>query len=149
MRQELLTIPLPLIPAHGSIDIDPGPQYGSLVNELVKEVRGLFEVFDVPVWPSSEMVEPTDKYDVDETLGLLGTKPGAEADLLRNFMTLSNQPHKVAKFPIHVGQASAEAVERITPEMRPGFAFLMQQLDGRTTTTLEELGAIASKWKSR
>jgi hypothetical protein len=149
MREELLTIPLPLVPADGSIDIAPGPEYGSLVSDLVHEIRSVFEIFGVPVWPSSEMVEPRDNYDIEETLGHLGMKSGDDADLLRTFMTLSNQPHKVAKFPIHVGQESDQSSERITPEMRPGFAFLMQELDGRTTTTLEELVAIASKWKNQ
>jgi hypothetical protein len=149
VREELLRIPLPLIPADGSIDIDPGSQYGSLVSDLVSEIRGAFEVFDVPVWPSSEMVEPREKYDVEETLGFLGTKTGDDADLLRTFMTLSNQPYKVAKFPIHVGQESDQSSERITPEMRPGFAFLMRRLDGRATTTLEELVAIGEEWKAQ
>ena len=149
MREELLTIPLPLIRADGSVDIDPGPQYGSLVSELAGEIRTVFELFDVPVWPSSEMVEPRDKYDIEETLGLLGTKSSDDADLLRTFMSISNEPYKVVKFPIHVGQESDQSFERITPDLRPGFAFLMQQLDGRTTTTLEELRAIAAKWKNK
>jgi hypothetical protein len=148
MREHLLSIPLNITPAEGAIDIDPGLEYGPLISEFVEELRALFGVFDVPVWPNSEMVEPRDKYDIEETLGHLGMKSGDDADLLRTFMSISNQPYKVAKFPIHVGQAS-DAPERITPEMRPGFAFLMQQLDGRTTTTLEELVAIASKWKNR
>jgi len=116
MREELLTIPLPLVPADGSIDIDPGPQYGSLVSELLHEIRSVFELFDVPVWPSSEMVEPRDKYDIEEMLSLLGTKPGDDADMLRTFMTLSNEPHKEARFPIHVGQESDQSSERITPK---------------------------------
>jgi hypothetical protein len=149
VREELLTIPLPLVPAEGSFDIDPGAEYGSLVSELVREIRSVFEIFDVPIWPSSEMVEARDKYDIAETLGHLGMKPGDDADLLRTFMTLGNQPYKVAKFPIHVGQESDQSSERITPEMRPGFAFLMQRLDGRTTTTLQELVAIAEEWKAR
>ena len=149
MREELLTIPLPLVPAEGAFDIDPGPQYGSLVSELVGEIRSAFEVFDVPVWPSSEMAEPRNKYDVEETLGLLGMKSGDDADLLRTFMTLSNEPYKVAKFPIHVGQESDQSSERITPEMRPGFAFLIRRLDGRTTTSLEELVAIGEEWKAQ
>ncbi|WP_028969382.1 hypothetical protein [Sphingomonas sp. URHD0057] len=144
-----MTIPLPLVPADGSIDIDPGPRYASLVSDLVSEIRSVFELFDVPVWPSSQMVEPRDKYDVQETLGLLGMKPGNDADLLRTFMTLSNEPHKVAKFPIHVGQESDESSERITPDMRPGFQYLMQRLDGRTTTSLEELVAIGEEWKAQ
>ena len=149
MREELLTIPLPLIPADGSIDIDPGPEYGSLVSDLVSEIRSAFEVFDVPVWPSSEMVEPRDKYDIEETLGLLGVKSGDKAELFRTAMSVSNLPYKVAKFPIHVGQASDEPAGRITPEMRPGFSYLMQRLDGRTTTSLEELVAIGEEWKSQ
>ena len=149
MREELLTIPLPLVPADGSIDLDPGPEYGSLVSDLVHEIRSVFEIFDVPVWPSSQMVEPRDKYDIEETLGFLGMRSGDDADLLRTFMTLSNEPYKVAKFPIHVGQASDQASDRITPEMRPGFKYLMQRLDGRTTTTLEELVAIGEEWKSQ
>lgn len=147
MREELLTIPLPLIPAEGSIDIDPGPAYGSLVSELVQEVRSIFQVFDVPVWPSSEMVEPRDKFEIDETLGLLGMKSGDDADLLRTVMSAMNLPHKEARFPIHVGQES-DGAERITPEMRPGFKYLMRRLNGRTTTTLEELVAIAKEWKA-
>ena len=149
MREELLTIPLPLVPADGSIDIDPGPQYGSLVSDLLHEIRSIFELFDVPVWPSSEMVEPRDKYDIEEMLSLLGTKPGDDADMLRTFMTLSNEPHKEARFPIHVGQESDQSSERITPEMRPGFKYLMQRLDGRSTTSLEELVAIGEEWKAR
>jgi len=149
VREELLTIPLPLLPADGSIDIDPGPQFGSLVSELVREIRSVFEVFDVPVWPSSQTVEPRDKYDVDDTLGLLGMRSGDDADLLKTFMTLSNEPLKVAKFPIHVGQESDQSFERITPEMRPGFKFLMRRLNGRTTTSLEELVAIGEEWKAR
>ena len=149
MREELLTIPLPLIPADGSFDIDPGPQYGSLVSDLVHEIRAVFEVFDVPVWPSSEMVEPRDKYDVEETLRLLGMSSGDDADLSRAFMTFSNQPHKEARFPIHIGRESDQSLERITPEMRPGFGFLMRRLDGRTTTSLEELVAIGEEWKAR
>jgi len=149
MREELLTIPLPLVPADGSIDIDPGPQYGSLVSELLHEIRSVFELFDVPVWPSSEMVEPRDKYDIEEMLSLLGTKPGDDADMLRTFMTLSNEPHKEARFPIHVGQESDQSSERITPQMRPGFKYLMQRLDGRSTTSLEELVAIGEEWKAR
>ena len=148
MREELLTIPLPLVPADGSFDIDPGPQYGSLVSDLVHEIRAVFEAFDVPVWPSSEMVEPRDTYDVEETLRHLGMKSGDDADLLRTFMSLSNEPHKEARFPIHVGRAS-DSPERITPEMRPGFEYLMRRLDGRTTTSLEELLAIAEEWKAR
>jgi hypothetical protein len=149
MREELLTIPLPLVLADGSIDIDPGPQYGSLVSDLLHEIRSVFELFDVPVWPSSEMVEPRDKYDIEEMLSLLGAKPGDDADLLRTFMTLSNEPHKEARFPIHVGQESDQSSERITPEMRPGFKYLMQRLDGRSTTSLEELVAIGEEWKAR
>jgi hypothetical protein len=148
VREELLTIPLPLIPADGSIDIDPGPAYGSSVSDLVHEIRAVFAMFDVPVWPSSEMVEPRDQYDVEETLRLLGMSPGEDADLARTFMTFSNQPHKEARFPIHVGQESDES-ERITPEMRPGFEYLMQRLDGRTTTSLEELVAIGADWEAR
>jgi len=149
VREELLTIPLPLVPADGSIDIDPGPQYASLVSELVSEIRSAFELLDVPVWPSSQMVEPRDKYDVEETLRLLGMKSGDNADLLKTFMTLSNEPYKVAKFPIHVGQESDQSSQRITPEMRPGFKYLMQRLDGRTTTSLEELVAIGEEWKAQ
>lgn len=149
MREELLTIPLPLIPADGSVDIDPGPQYGSLVSELVGEIRTVFETFDVPVWPSSEMVEPRVKCDIDEMVGLLGTKSGDDGDLVRTFMSISNEPYKVAKFPIHVGQEPDQSFERITPDMSPGFAFLMQQLDGRRTTTLEELRAKPAKWKNK
>jgi hypothetical protein len=148
VREELLTIPLPLIPSDGSIDIDPGPAYGSLVSDLVVEIRAVFAMFDVPVWPSSEMVEPRDKYDVEETLRLLGMSSGEDADLARTFMAFSNQPHKEARFPIHVGQESDQS-ERITPETRPGFEYLMQRLDGRTTTSLEELVAIGEEWKAR
>jgi len=149
VRDELLTIPLPLIPADGSIDIDPGPRYGSLVSDLLHEIRIVFEVFEVPVWPANEMVEPRDKFEIEETLGLLGVKSGEDADLLRTVMSAMNLPHKVAKFPIHVGQASDDPGGRITPDQRPGFAFLMAQLDGRTTTTLQELAAIAEAWKAQ
>ena len=148
MREELLVIPLPLVPAEGSFDIDPGPAYGSLVSELVREIRTIFETFDVPVWPSSEMVQPREKYDSEEILGLLGLKSGDDADLLRTFMTLSNEPHKEARFPIQIGKASDDP-ERITPEMRPGFKYLMERLQGHTTTSLEELVAIADDWKAQ
>jgi hypothetical protein len=146
VREELRTIPLSLVPAEGSFDVDPGPGYGSLVSELVREIRTVFEAFDVPVWPSSEMVEPRDKYGVAETLGLLGLKSGDDADLLRSAMTLSNQPHREARFPIHIGKASDDS-ERVTPDMRPGFKYLVERLQGRTTTSLEELLAIADDWK--
>ena len=72
MREELLTIPLPLRPAEGSIDIDPGPEYATIVGELLREIRSVFEIIDVPVSPSSEMVEPQEKYDAEETLRHLG-----------------------------------------------------------------------------
>jgi hypothetical protein len=71
MRDVLRAIPLRLIPADGSVDIDPGPEHGPLVSELVTEIRSVFEVFDVPVWPSSEMVEPGDKYDVEKPWAFL------------------------------------------------------------------------------
>jgi hypothetical protein len=147
VREDLLTIPLPLVAVEGSFNIDPGPAYGSLVSELVREIRTVFETFDVPVWPSSQSVEPRDKHDVEGTLGLLGLKSGDDADLLRTFMVLSNEPHKEARFPIHIGKASDDS-ERITPEMRPGFRYLMERLEGRTTTSLKELVAIAEEWKA-
>ena len=148
MREDLLTIPLQLIASGGSIDLDPGPAYGSLVSDLLREIRSVFARFDVPVWPSSEMVEPRDKYDVEGTLGLLGSESGDDADVLRSFMALSNEPHREARFPLHIGQESDES-ERITPAMRPGFEYLMQRLAGRTTTSLEELVTIAEEWEAR
>jgi hypothetical protein len=120
-----------------------------LVSDLLREIRIVFEVFDVPVWPASEMVEPRDKFEIEETLGLLGVKSGDDADLMRTAMSAMNLPHKVAKFPIHVGQVSDGPVGRITPDQRPGFAFLMQRLEGRTTTTLQELVAIGEEWKAQ